>query len=182
MQPWASGLTSLKLSLFLLKGEVAYLIRLRWGFQEITSSEAIIHVPGLLAVTVVNILTADSLDRVHPSNLGSFKCLLIKYYKANISNLLTGVSISFLSNSHSFFFFFFFSFFAFLGLYPQRIEVPRPGVKLELQPSACARATAMQDLSCVCDLHHRSWQRRILNPPSEARDHTRVLMDPSRVH
>ena len=41
--------------------------------------------------------------------------------------------------------------------------------------------TAMPDLSCVCDLHHSTWQGRILNPLSEARDRTRVLMDTSWV-
>ena len=51
------------------------------------------------------------------------------------------------------------------------MEVPRLGVKLELQLLAygTATATAMQDLSCVCDLHYSSWQR-ILNPLSGARD------------
>ena len=33
----------------------------------------------------------------------------------------------------------------------------------------------MQDPSCLCDLHHRSWQWRILNPLSEARDWTRMV-------
>jgi len=37
-------------------------------------------------------------------------------------------------------------------------------------------------LSHVCDLHHSSWQRRILNPLSEARDRTRNLMVPSQIH
>ena len=36
--------------------------------------------------------------------------------------------------------------------------------------------------SCVCDLHHSSWQRLILNPLSEARDRTRILMDTGQVH
>ena len=36
-------------------------------------------------------------------------------------------------------------------------------------------ARAMQDPSCLCDLHHRSWQWRILNPLSEARDWTRMV-------
>ena len=40
----------------------------------------------------------------------------------------------------------------------------------------------MQDLSHVCDLHHSSRQRQILNPLSEARDQTRILMDTSQVH
>ena len=62
-----------------------------------------------------------------------------------------------------------------------REEVPRLGAKLELQLGAYTTATATQDQSCVCDLHHSSWQHRILNPLSEARDGTRILMDPSRV-
>ena len=38
---------------------------------------------------------------------------------------------------------------------------------------------ATPDPSCVCDLHNSSWQRRILNPLSEARDGTLDLMVPS---
>ena len=41
---------------------------------------------------------------------------------------------------------------------------------------------AMQDPSHVCGLHHSSWQCRILNPLSGARDRTHILMDTSRVH
>ena len=37
------------------------------------------------------------------------------------------------------------------------------------------------DPSQVCDLHHSSQQRRILNPLSKARDQTRILMDTSLV-
>ena len=62
------------------------------------------------------------------------------------------------------------------------MEVPRLGVKLELQPLAYTTATAMWDLSYVCDLHHSSQQHQILNPPSEARDGTCILMDTSQVH
>ena len=40
----------------------------------------------------------------------------------------------------------------------------------------------MPDLSRVCNLHHRSWQCWILNPPSEARDRTRNLMILSQIH
>jgi len=39
----------------------------------------------------------------------------------------------------------------------------------------------MPDLSRVCDLYHSSQQRRILNPLSEARDWTCVLMVPSGI-
>ena len=46
--------------------------------------------------------------------------------------------------------------FGFLGLFLRQMEVPRLGVNLELQLPAYARATATQDPSCVCDLHHSS--------------------------
>uniref|UniRef100_A0A8D1NQB8 Junctional adhesion molecule-like n=1 Tax=Sus scrofa TaxID=9823 RepID=A0A8D1NQB8_PIG len=58
----------------------------------------------------------------------------------------------------------------FLGLYLWRMEVTRQGVELELQLLACATDTATPDLSHVCGLYHISWQRRILNSLSEARD------------
>ena len=68
------------------------------------------------------------------------------------------------------------------GPYPWHIEVPRLGVKLELQLPAYTTATAAPDLSLVCDLHRSSQQRRILNPLREARDPTHNLMVPSRIH
>ena len=40
-------------------------------------------------------------------------------------------------------------------------------------------ATATQDLSCACDLHHSSGQCRIFNPLSKARNRTHNLMDTS---
>ena len=43
-------------------------------------------------------------------------------------------------------------------------------------------ATATPDLSRVCNLHHSSWQRWILNPLSEARDQTRNLLVTSQIH
>ena len=61
-------------------------------------------------------------------------------------------------------------------------EVPRLRVKSELQLLAYTTNTATQDLSCICDLHHSSQQRRILNPRSEARDGTGNLMVLSRIH
>jgi len=47
---------------------------------------------------------------------------------------------------------------------------------------AYARATAMRDPSRVCNLHHSSRQRQILNPLSKGRDRTQNLMVPSRIH
>ena len=61
------------------------------------------------------------------------------------------------------------------------MEVPRLGVQLELYPPAYTTATAMWDLSHVCDLHHSSRQCWILNPLSEAKDRTCILMNPSQV-
>ena len=51
---------------------------------------------------------------------------------------------------------FFFFFFVFLGPHLWHMEVPRLGVKSELQLLTYAIATAMQNLSHVCDLHHSS--------------------------
>ena len=61
------------------------------------------------------------------------------------------------------------------------MEGLRLGVELELQLPAYTTATAMLDLSCVCDWHHSSWQGQILNPLSEARDQTCILMDTGQV-
>ena len=57
------------------------------------------------------------------------------------------------------------------------MEVPKLGVESELQLPVYARATAMPDPSRTCDLHHRPGQHRILNPLSEARDRTGILLD-----
>ena len=72
--------------------------------------------------------------------------------------------------------------FCLLGPHLRHVEVPRLGVQSELRPLANATATARQDPSHLCDLHHSSWQSRILNSLSEARDQTHILMIPSRDH
>ena len=50
------------------------------------------------------------------------------------------------------------------------MEVLGLGVESELQLLAYATTTATPNLSCICDLYHSLWQRRILNPLSKARD------------
>ena len=72
--------------------------------------------------------------------------------------------------------------FCFLGLHLQHMKIPRLAVELELQILAYTTATAMLDLSNICNLHHSSHQCQILNPLSEARDGTCILMDSSQVH
>jgi len=81
----------------------------------------------------------------------------------------------------SFLFFFFLLAFVFLGPHSRHMEIPRLGVLPELQLLTYATATAMPDLSRICNLHHSSQQRQILNPLSKARDQTRNLMVPSRI-
>ena len=63
----------------------------------------------------------------------------------------------------------------------KHMEVHRLRVNSELQLLAYATVTAMWDLSCIYDLHHSSRQCWILNPLSEARDRTYVLMDTSQI-
>jgi len=70
---------------------------------------------------------------------------------------------------------------AFLGPHLWHTEVPRLGVQSELQLQAFTTATAMQDLYNVCNLHHSSRQCWILNPLSEARGQTHILMDTSQI-
>ena len=74
-------------------------------------------------------------------------------------------------------------FWLFLGPHLWHMEVPRLGVNLtsELQLLAYTTATAMPDLSRISDLHHSSWQCRILNPLRRAGDQTRILTDASLV-
>ena len=62
-------------------------------------------------------------------------------------------------------------FFSFSGLQLRHMVGPTRGVESELQPPAYATATAMPDLSCVCNLYHSSQQHQTLNLLSEARDH-----------
>ena len=60
------------------------------------------------------------------------------------------------------------------------MEFLRLGVESELQLLAYTKATETQELSHV--LYHSSGQYQILNPLSEARDQTHVMMDASGVH
>ena len=71
--------------------------------------------------------------------------------------------------------------FVFLVPHLWHMDVSRLRLKSELQLPAYTTATAMQDPSCICDLHYSSWKCWILNPLSKARDGTLILMGPSQV-
>ena len=63
----------------------------------------------------------------------------------------------------------FLSFFFFRSI-PAACRSSQARGESELQPLAYTTATATLGPSLVCDLHHSSWQQRILNLLSEARD------------
>ena len=99
----------------------------------------------------------------------SFFDLYIFFIRLKIVTIV--YSYVFLSH---FSFFFFFLFIAASLAY----DIPRLGVRLELQLPAYTTATATPDLSHLCDLCCSSWwQCRVINPLSEARDQTCILMD-----
>ena len=70
--------------------------------------------------------------------------------------------------------------FSFIIFLPAAYRSSRLAVELELQLPAHATATAMPDLSHICDLPHSSQQCQILNPLSKARGQTHNLMVPNR--
>ena len=61
------------------------------------------------------------------------------------------------------------------------MEVPRLGIKLELQLLAYTTDTATPDPNCICTLHCSSQKHWILNPLSGARDQTHIIMDTNQV-
>ena len=79
-----------------------------------------------------------------------------------------------------FWIFFFFVFFSFLFF---RVAPAAHGGFQAMDRIGAAYATALAtpDPSRICDLHHNSPQRWILNPLNKARDGTRNRMVPSRI-
>ena len=76
----------------------------------------------------------------------------------------------------------FFFFFLLFRPHSRHMEVPRLEVECQLQLLAYTTATAMQGPNLICHLHRSSQQHWILNPLTEARDRTRVLMDTRWIH
>ena len=61
------------------------------------------------------------------------------------------------------------------------MEFSRLGIWIRAVAVGYAIATAVPDPSCICNLHHSSWQCQILNPLNKARDRTCFLMDMSQI-
>ena len=76
---------------------------------------------------------------------------------------------------------YFFGLFFFFRATPMAYGGSRLGVESELQLPAYTTATAMGDPSHVFDLYHSLWQCQILNPLSEARNQTCILLDTSQI-
>ena len=88
--------------------------------------------------------------------------------KANLVYMIMEILINTMKKELILFFFF-----CLFKAAPRHMEVPRLGVESELYLLAYTTATATQDPSHVCNLHHHSSQQHwILNPLSEARDRT----------
>ena len=85
-----------------------------------------------------------------------------------------------LGNSHRFWSLYFFFFF--LRATPEAYGGSQARGQIGAVATSLATATAVPDPSCICDLHQSSQKRWILNPLSEARDRTCVLMDTSQTH
>ena len=63
-----------------------------------------------------------------------------------------------------------------------RLQLQLYAVGEALKSKQASKQTNKQkNRSYICDLHHSSWQHQILNPLSEIRDQTHILMDTSWV-
>ena len=69
----------------------------------------------------------------------------------------------------------------FLGLHLWYMEITGQEVKSELQLPAYTTATAIPHPSCICSLKHSLQQCCILNPLTDIRDWTCILIDTTQV-
>ena len=121
-------------------------------------------------------VSTSSVKTIQGVQLTSSKSLgILSHLRRNVC-LCHDETLAYLKSLEVLFYFCFFFFFP--GIHLRYMEVPRLGVDSKLQLWVYATVTAT-DLSRVCDLHHNSWQRRILDPLSETRDWILILMDTS---
>ena len=102
-------------------------------------------------------------------------------YIISISWLLWLVLSEHVGASVFYFFFFFFCLFAISWAVPRVYGGSQARGLIGAVAASLYQSTATQDPSRICDLHHSSEQRQVVNPLSKGRDWTRNLMVPSRI-
>ena len=104
--------------------------------------------------------------------LFAWKCSIVCIHRYNYPNQCV---CSYIFIFHIFWlfvsFFFSFSFFLFTST-PVANRSSQARGQIRAAAETYTTATAMQDPSRICDLHHSLWQYQILNPLNEARDRT----------
>ena len=123
-------------------------------------------------------LAVPSAWKVLPQEVHLFTCMPPIFFNGHTEVPGPGIESKLCCRNATSFFFFW----SFLGPHLQPLEVPRLGGESELQLPAYITATATQNPSRICDLHHSSQQRQILNTLNKVRDRTCILMDASQVH
>ena len=84
-------------------------------------------------------------------------------------------------NTMAFLFFFFFFSFCLFKAAPMAYGGTQARGRIGAVAAGLCHSHSNRDLSCVCDLHHSSWQHQILNWLSKARDRACVLVDASQI-
>ena len=84
-----------------------------------------------------------------------------------------------LDTGNTFFFFFFFCLFAFSRAAPMAQGGSQARGPIGAIATGLHHSHSNRDPTRICNLYHSSWQCRILNTLSEARNQTHVLMDTS---
>ena len=136
---------------------------------------------GSHVVLGVMFLTCDEID----TSEEDYSVILTSFYNGQWKNWLSLSTIyTFLLPSCSihrkqFHLLLVFFFFFFLRAVLEAYESSQARGRIGAVAAVYTTTTATQDLSPICDLHHSSQQRQIINPLIEARDRTQNLIIPS---